>query len=204
MDSNELIEDLCFHIRHIEPRQFKDKALAHQMLSRLAHDGVLGYEDVISVPVSAVELLYVHTSSNQSADWNLLAHELRNRWCAVQPEPVRLYFATAKTIQRFGGDMAGRLGAADALSHDCGTTATYISLIATDPTLRTAWVPEERIPEAYGVVHPDAMLADANGPRVLIEFCGQYSAERLQRLGEFANSQNLPLHLWTIAVQENP
>lgn len=198
---NELAIRLSFQARHFTADHFEDSRKARAAFEQLCEAGVLQAEDVVAVPATEVEHLHTH-HPGEDLDCESLADQLRRRWRAAQPKPIRLYFASPKTIQRLGGDMPGRIKQLDAVSHDNGAAAMFLAFLAADPALADAWVPEERIPERYGVVHPDALLADASGPRMIAEFAGQYSAERLRDLSSYSDSEGLPLTLWTIAEQE--
>jgi hypothetical protein len=202
-DEQALVSDLCHRIRVVAAGCFPDPETASTILEKLVQRGEFKSDDVVATEFKGVELLHHHLPQACDPNWESLERELKCRWSSLLPQPVRVYFASCRTINRLGGDMPGRLTQLDALSHDLGIGSTFIHLCGCDSRFREAWTPEERIPEAYGQVHPDALLADEDGPRVVLEFCGMYSAERLKRLGDCAGSLNLPLQLWTV-VGANP
>src|SRR5262249_43546053 len=140
----------------------------------------LGFHDVCAANVVDVELLREVKPGDGTGCCAALSDELRFRWSFMRAVPLRVYFANRKTIYRLGGSMPGRIDQLDSISHDLGMSSTFLKLIDLNAEFRRAWVPETRLPTSYRQAHPDAALADSSGPRALIEFCGKYTAERLE------------------------
>lgn len=171
-------------------------------LRRLVANRDVRVETVSVVPISTVECLWVH-EPGMSSNWEELAERLHYRWNRLAPQCTEVFCASTRLVNSLGGRMAGQFPPPDALSHDLGVTAVALSLFAATPMLRSAWIPEALLDDVYGTAKPDGALASRSGLECLIEFCGQYSAERLSRLGALSDATGLPLHFFTVSDKEN-
>ena len=130
-------------------------------------------------------------------DLGQLARELRFRWPA-SPRATRVVVATHRAAARFGGH-GGRRPRPTESSHDLGLSKLYLRLRQEDRSRARAWVSEAELASTgwggHGGVLPDALIADESMPTV-IEFCGVYPCEKLERFHEVCSSGGLKYELW--------
>ncbi len=125
-----------------------------------------------------------------------VSHALRRRWRdPVQPTAVVL--AARAAAARFGG-AGGRLKRALQATHDLHVAAVYLRVLLERPEIAEGWASEDLIaPSRRGQKLPDAIIHDPTSrPLLVIEFGGEYDAERVERVHADCARRGLPYELW--------
>jgi len=127
---------------------------------------------------------------------------LQSRWDELLPEMTSIYWATKKAEQFYGG-VAGMLGHAGQLEHDLGTAETLTIAYDTRRRWTRDWIGEDLLKREYPAlarrlrVRPDAVTLDKHGDIFkAIEFGGQYSVDRLQRLHQAFARRRIRYEIW--------
>lgn len=196
-NSAELVDDAANRVHLLSAEHFRDSAAA-RLLSSLSAKGVLSSRRLAAVPISDVDHLHTIFPGESHEFCQPVASMLHARWSRLSPAIISVYWAARRTVNMFGGEMSGELPPVDTVTHSLGLTMTALSLFRANPALRDAWIPEERFRNVHGQAKPDGAIADGRGIRLLIEFCGRYTASRLDRLATLADDSKLPIALFTV------
>lgn len=194
----DLMQDLAARVRLVSAEQLNSAGVSVRAIRKLVRQGALVRRDIVAASVDSVEILDEYTPGS-SRNWALTAAELACRWSKATVRPMTVFHASRRSISVLGGCMSqAGIGSFDMLTHDLGVTAVFLTLLRNSEFQRKQWIPEERVPDQYGVAKPDAILIREADGCVLLEFAGLYRAERLERLGHLANMLRLPLQIWTV------
>ena len=124
-----------------------------------------------------------------------LAYRMADRWSG--PTQGRaIVLATPRAARLFGGH-AGRVQQA-ARAHDLHVAEVYLQFCRTRPEEAMDWASEATLAASReGQVLPDAAIVNADGaPRLIVEVCGHYPKERLERFHVDCVARHLPYELW--------
>jgi hypothetical protein len=176
----------------------RSEEVVRRTLRELISAELLEFADVLAKPM--LPLLSWHFCwhpGDPEPDFSALAWDLEKRW-KLALEPVRIYFASQKCRQIFGGVTKGKPKTQSQLSHDLHVSGVWLRLAETSPALAKAWVHEDELESEYedGESRPDAVLYEKGRPTCAIEFGGGYPADKLESQHLGCAERNLPYQLW--------
>jgi hypothetical protein len=209
-----LIEWLRREIRYVERKPLRGGDLWRPVLSRsrtavtagslailarLLHTKRLKVvtSRVTAMPLPSVQRPVLRWSPGDALpNFGAISWQLVRRW----KEPARrvtVWHATRYAAQQFGGRGRGRLKLPDQATHDLGVSQVYLYYLTHDAKRAVSWIGEDLLPSRRGEKHPDAIIQDEpSGTKLVIEFGGQYPAERVAAFHEDCEAKGLCYELW--------
>lgn len=140
--------------------------------------------------------LYVWPSGKTKLKFHGLVAKARQRWQSVPAKMTKVYFCGSLATKLIGGAAQQGFKRPLQASHDIGLAATYLAVRRDRPELAKFWIGEDVAPRQLGQI-PDAIIVNVGGqPTMAVEFCGLYSAKRLQRFHQFCVEREMPYELW--------
>ena len=112
----------------------------------------------------------------------------------------KLFFASEMAERQFGG-VGGNLRQPNQITHDLGTSATFISHRRVSTPLDGDWIGEDMIRRFFRHLKarkiPDAAIISKHGIEKAIEFAGRdYSRAYLEVFHRFWAKKNIPYEIW--------
>lgn len=175
-----------------EPRRF-----AGRRMGELVAAGLLVRQQVLARPIlPLLEPVVTWRPDTAGPDVGAAAYRLQSRWTKA-PETTAVYLASPKTLGQLGG-AGGKLPVLGQETHDLHVAEIYVKRLGDCPEDAAAWAGEEIFKTTRrGEKLPDAVLQDAAGrPRRVIEFGGDYDAERVRRFHDDCAQRGLAYELW--------
>jgi len=172
---------------------------ARRRLSTLVDAGLLKHEHVMARPLpqlSAPVLSWKPGDSDPA--FGSVAWQLQSRW-KKEPRKTRVYFATTRAANLFGGRAAGRIKQEFQATHDLGVCEMYLQLRDQQPEKALRWIGEDAVaPHRRGQKLPDAIIAHAadERPQLVLEFGGAYDKDRLIDFHADNEERELPYEIW--------
>ena len=161
--------------------------------------GLIGRVQIHAEPMLELErpLFQWDLGENEPDDYPGLENQLRERW-KHPPKTTPVVYATKAAVNAYGGYQAGYLKHPYEATHDLHVSELYLRVLRDEPTVARFWRSEEELPRPRtGDFHPDAAIVDPDGTvRLVIEFAGRYSADRLQHIHRFCEKRGYPYVLW--------
>jgi len=178
------------------------KVSIRPLLARLIEMGVIETSPMVVAYPRVQDRIVLWHKHREAPDHEKTRWQLSRRWAEVEPASSPVYWATPKA-ERFYGGVAGMLNHTGQIEHDLGTTEVLTLAYERHRKWASDWVGEDLLKREYPQLAdqlkatPDAVTLDAhNDIFKAIEFGGQYTTERLQRLhGAFA-SRAIRYELW--------
>lgn len=171
---------------------------AKRRLQELQSRGLLEAFTAYAHPeLSLLHPVYDWTPGRDAPNFGALSYQLVSRW--IEPHaPVPAVIATREAGVSFGG-YGGKRPKRVEENHDVHLAAVFLRLRATSPQLAECWQSEETIrrsrPNAPGEKLPDAIVR-FNGGQKVVDFGGEYSAEKLESFHRWAEEKALPYEFW--------
>ena len=131
-------------------------------------------------------------------NFDAVSHQLQKRWQSLAVRPCSAFVATEHAARLFGGRNRGELKHPLQATHDLGVAQVWLELHKNATPWADAWKGEDLMAETRrGEKCPDAFIVNALEQVVcVIEFGGQYHAERVREFHEDCASRELPYQLW--------
>ena len=112
----------------------------------------------------------------------------------------RLFFASEMAERQFGG-VGGTLRQPNQITHDLGTSATFISRRRVSESSYGDWIGEDMIRRFFRHLKtkkiPDAAIISKHGIEMAIEFAGRdYSKAYLEIFHRYWAKKNIPYEIW--------
>lgn len=176
-------------------------ASARRRLGKLEAEGLLErYPVMAHEPPGFDEVLVRWRPGDGEPDLRRLANRLRRRWPSA-PRSSSAIVATKRAAHRFGGH-GGRKPRPSEISHDLALGELYLRLRADAPERASRWRSEASLAASgwggRGQVLPDALIEPdgGGGAGTVVEFCGSYPLEKLERFHEYCFLGSHPYELW--------
>ena len=161
----------------------RPRSNARKCLRRLEKQGLVEFITVMAMPeIELREPVYEWHPGDSPPDFGRVAYRLRSRWQAPLV-PTDAVIATPRAKQLLGGYIGGRKPRRSEATHDVHLTQVYLRLRRTDPDFAAQWVSDaQQYAEGGGknARLPDAIIRDGKSIRMLIEFAGAYSKQKLE------------------------
>lgn len=198
-----IMRGLSLQVRLLGQRQLAetlwsgDVANARRRLKRLVQAGLLSRIETLAQPLP--DLLRPVCSwcpGDARPDTSAVAHRLKSRWRYRALRPTVVYWATEFTKSHFGGRNVKPLP--PQVTHDLGVAAVWLWYHQHHPCFARAWIGEDQLEEDEpGFSIPDAVIVnETQQTQMLIEFGGNYNAQRLVDFHEAAAARNVPYQVW--------
>lgn len=198
-----VLQALSLRVRLFGQRQLAeslwggDVANARRRLRRYVQLGLVRRHVVMARPVPEL-LSPVHAwrPGQKDPDASQIAFELQRRWRYRALRSTVIFLATETTLNHFGGRSRQLIPAQ--VSHDLGVAEVWLWFWCHHPHYAQAWRGEDLISgNESGQSRPDAVIVDGNDePILLIEFGGDYAADRIAAFHDDAVLRGLPYQIW--------
>ena len=172
---------------------------ARRRLSVLVKDGLLNESQVMARPLPELTAPVMSWNPGDAEPaYGSIAWRLQSRW-EKEPRKTRVYFATSRAANLFGGRAAGRIKQEFQATHDLGVSEMFLQILKQRPDEAKNWIGEDEIAShRRGQKLPDAVIAlrADDRPQLVLEFGGAYDKDRLIEF-HFDNQQRgLPYEIW--------
>ena len=168
-------------------------------LRRLERMSLIGYCYAAAIELPVLKRpIAIWNPGDWTPNLGAIAWTLRSRWRA-QRRVVRVFHATSRCAQFYGGRRSRQAVCAAQISHDLGVTEMFLALRQSAPNLISLWIDEKRLaPFRRQQKLPDAVLAKtADGiPTNVFEFGGLYSKNQLRAFHDDCEARGLPYEIW--------
>lgn len=198
-----VLRALSLQVRLFGQRQLADAlwagdiANARRRLNRFVEMGLLQRNVVMARPLpELLSPVVVWQPGDENPDASQIAFQLQSRWRFRALRSTVIFLPTEITVNHFGGRSKAVLSAQ--VSHDLGVSEVWLWFCCNHPSYAKAWRGENLITDGEpGQSMPDAILVDSNDqPAMLIEFGGDYDAERIAAFHDDAVLRGLPYQIW--------
>ena len=133
-----------------------------------------------------------------------IAWTAAQRVAHTEPRRFTLYRVTKKGARRcgVGNDIPGCQPTQ--LEHDLGCTAMLVAKLQEDASVAERWVGEDEIRRQFRPTHPKefrkvpdaALIQETDRLELFLEFCGQYTAQRIERFHCHCQKHGIPYELY--------
>lgn len=174
-----------------------DVANARRRIRRFTALGLVHRQVTMARPLPELLAPIAHWHPGQPGpDFGQIAFQLQSRWRYQALRSTVVLTPTPTVVDHFGGRQKATLSSQ--VSHDLGVSAVWLWFYRNHPNLAEAWRGEDLIDDSEpGESLPDAALVDQNeNHTVLIEFGGDYNAQRVAEFHDDAEHRNLPYQIW--------
>lgn len=198
-----VLRALSLQVRLFGQRQLADALWAgdiantRRRLHRFVDLGLIRRKVVMARPLpELLSPVFVWQPGDEEPDVSQIAFQLQSRWRYRALRSTVVFLPTEITVNHFGGRNKAVMSAQ--VSHDLGVSEVWLWFCCNHPKYAKAWRGENLITDSEpGQSMPDAVLLDANDePAVLIEFGGDYEAERIAAFHDDAVLRGLPYQIW--------
>jgi hypothetical protein len=131
-------------------------------------------------------------------DFEATAYRLQSRWHSLAVRGCSAYIATERAARIYGGKNRGQLKHPLQATHDLALSQIWLQLRRTAPDWAKAWRGEDLLAHTrQGEKCPDAFIVNETEQVVcVVEFGGQYNAERVREFHEDCATRGLPYQIW--------
>jgi len=198
-----VLRALSLQVRLFGQRQLADAlwagdiANARRRLHRFVDMGLIRRNVVMARPLpELLSPVFVWQPGQDAPDVSEIAFKLQSRWRYRAPRSTVIYLPTEHTVNHFGGRSKALMSTQ--VSHDLGVSEVWLWFCCSHPSYASAWRGENQITNNEpGQSLPDAILVDSNDqPAMLIEFGGDYQADRIAAFHDDAVLRGLPYQIW--------
>jgi hypothetical protein len=142
--------------------------------------------------------LIVWRPAMDQLDFNAVSYQLQRRWQSLPVRSCTAFIATSRTAAVYGGKNRGELKRPLQATHDLGVSEVWLQLRRTAVHWANAWCGEDLLAHTRrGEKCPDAFIVnDDRQVLCVIEFGGQYQAERLREFHLDCAERGLPYQVW--------
>jgi len=205
-----LLHELTWKVRAVTTRQVErvlsarlgDAVSARSLLQQLRSEGLIHTARTAVALHEASHPIACRSGGEPPPDFGALAWLLEKRWRDAATRRVTICWASARAARRLGGVTKFDRRAGQ-LEHDLGTASVLVRLHETRPEPAARWIGEDVLRRDFAPgcpllrKTPDAAIVA--GPRIVrvIEYGGQYPADRLRRFdAHFYGRHNIPYEIW--------
>jgi len=178
------------------------KASVRPLLASLIEMGVIETSPMVVAYPRVQDRIVLWHKHRGAPDHEKTRWQLSRRWAEVEPVSANVYWATPKAEQFYGG-VAGMLNHTGQIEHDLGTAEVLTLAYERNCRWTADWIGEDLLKREYPQLAgqlkamPDAVTLVAHGEIFkAVEFGGQYSTKRLQRLHEAFVGRAIRYELW--------
>jgi hypothetical protein len=202
---HELNSALCQKVRLFSLQQIAmtwwngETANARRRLRQLAHAGLIQRIEVAARTLpSLTQPVVVWRPGMEPPDCDAASYKLQRRWQSLPVRPCTAFIASESAARLYGARNRGDLRHPLQATHDLGVAQVFLQLRATARPWAEAWRGEDFLAETRrGEKCPDAFIVnDENQIVCVIEFGGQYHAERIREFHDDCCHRNLLYQLW--------
>lgn len=126
------------------------------------------------------------------------------RVAQTEPRHCTLYRITKKGARRCGAGNVIPQCQPTQIEHDLGCAAMFIAKLRTDASVADRWVGEDEIRRQFRPLHPAefrkipdaALVRETDEIELFLEFCGQYTAQRIQRFHRHCARHRIPYEMY--------
>ena len=204
----EIVGMLCCRVRIVSLSQISDHwwadakqgpESARRRLSALVDAGLLKDAHVMARPLPQLTAPVLSWKPGDPVPvFGSVAWQLQSRW-TKEPRKTRVYIATTRATNLFGGRAAGRIKQEFQATHDLGVCEMFLQLRKQRPDEVVRWIGEDALaPHRRGQKLPDAIIATGadERPELVMEFGGAYNKERLIDFHADNEERKLPYEIW--------
>lgn len=188
----------CFTREQIRDSYFEGRRnAANWRIGQCVANGLLVAKQVLvrELPTPAGPI-FTWSAGQASLPVQKLVSLTRARWETVETKQLTIYLRGPLAAKLFGGKYKGKLIRSLQASHDLGLSGSYLTVRRDRPQIAKGWLGEDVAPKQRGAI-PDAVYVDGRGTiRTAFEFCGLYSAKRLQAFHRHCANRGLSYELW--------
>jgi hypothetical protein len=172
---------------------------ARRRLKQLAHAGWIERIEVSARTLP--ELRQPHVVWRPGMDlpnFDAVSYQLQCRWQSLPVRTCTAVIATSRTAGVYGGKNRGELKHPLQATHDLGVSEVWLQLRRTAVHWANAWCGEDLLAHSRrGEKCPDAFIVnDDRQVLCVIEFGGQYQAQRLREFHQDCVERGLPYQVW--------
>ena len=176
-----------------------DVANSRRRLKRLADNRLIQRSIALARPTPPLDgPLLKWAPGEPTPDYGQIAYRCQSRWRLRPARQSVVWFATETASQIYGGVARGEMKHPMQATHDLGVAAVWLRLQQAAPEWAKAWRGEDLLAHTRrGEKIPDAFIVD-ECERVtwVIEFGGNYTAERVEAFHNDCASREIPYQLW--------
>jgi len=174
-----------------------DIANARRRLRRFVEQGLIERRVALARPLpDLLGPMFQWQPGQPDPDAGQIAFHLQSRWRYQSLRSTVVFVPTPTVIDHFGGRHKATLSSQ--VSHDLGVAEVWLWFYCNRPTYAKAWRGEDLLTDNEpGQSLPDAVLIGRDEqPAMLIEFGGDYSADRISAFHDDAVMRELPYQIW--------
>ena len=172
---------------------------ARRRLSTLVETGLLQQARVMARPLPEMTAPVSRWKPGDAVPaFGGITWQLQSRW-RQEPRQTRIYFATTRATNLFGGRAPGRIKQEFQATHDLGVSEMYLLLRRDRPEIALHWIGEDVLaPHRRGQKLPDAVIARGAElrPELVLEFGGACGKARLVDFHADSEERKLPYEIW--------
>lgn len=170
---------------------------AERSLRRLVRRGLLKPIRVLAQPLPIIaEPVFVWQPGEPRPRPGAISWQLQRRW-TESARYIRVYLATRRAKQFFGGVGGSFLSRPIQATHDLGMAAVYLRFLKTRLAEADAWLGEDVHTTGNRSKNPDAQLLAPDGSTTrVIEFGGSYAPKRVSSFHHHCVEKALPYEIW--------
>jgi len=198
-----VLRALSLQVRLFGQRQLADAlwagdiANARRRLRRFVEMGLLQRNVVMARPLpELLSPVCAWQPGMETPNVSQIAFHLQSRWRYQALRSTVVFLPTEITVNHFGGRHKAVMSTQ--VSHDLGVAEVWLWFCCNHSSYSKAWRGENLISDSEpGQSLPDAILVDSNDePAMLIEFGGDYEANRIAAFHDDAVLRGLPYQIW--------
>ncbi len=133
-----------------------------------------------------------------------IAWTAARRVAQTEPRHCTLYRITEKGARRCGAGNDIPQCQPTQIEHDLGCTAMFIAKLRTDTSVADRWVGEDEIrrqvrplrPAQFRKIRDAALVRETDEIELFLEFCGQYTAQRIERFHRHCARYRIPYEMF--------
>ena len=205
-----LLQELTWKVRVVTTTQvervlssrFEETPSPRSVLQRLRSDGLIRCWRTAVALHEADRAIACRSGGGPPPDFGALAWLLEKRWRDAATGRATIYWASDRAARLLGGVTKFDRRAGQ-LEHDLGTASVLVRLHETRPELADHWRGEDVLRRDFAPgcavlkKMPDAAIVAGQRIVRVIEYGGQYPADRLRRFdAHFYGKHNIPYEIW--------
>ncbi len=198
-----VLRALSLQVRLFGQRQLAERlwcgdiANARRRLRRFVEQGLVQRCVVMARPLpELLRPILTWQPGQPDPDPGATAFQLQSRWRYRALRSTVVFLPTDRTVNHFGGRRKTLIPSQ--VSHDLGVAEVWLWYWMHHPKYVRAWRGENLLTDAEpGRSLPDAVLvSEDDEPHTLIEFGGDYDADRIAAFHDDAAMRGLPYQIW--------
>jgi hypothetical protein len=176
-----------------------ETANARRRLKQLVSAGLLHRVEVAARTLPSLsQPVVIWRPGMEPPDYDAVSYKLQRRWQSLPVRPCTAFVASDHAARLYGGKNRGDLKHPLQATHDLGVAQVFLQLRATARPWAEAWRGEDLLADTRrGEKCPDAFIVNDQGQIVcVIEFGGQYNAERICDFHDDCSRRALIYQIW--------